>query len=88
MSGNTHTREQGREGRRGGGREGGTEERYLEEGGDHVTQCVRVGLEQTVTHALVLDKHLIGILVDEVVDFTGSGGPGRGREGGREGGKG
>mmetsp|Transcript_11267 Transcript_11267/g.45615 ORF Transcript_11267/g.45615 Transcript_11267/m.45615 type:complete len:630 (+) Transcript_11267:424-2313(+) len=42
----------------------------LEEGGDHVAEGVRVGLEEAGLHLGVLDERVVGVLVDKVVDVA------------------
>ena len=48
---------------------------YLEEGSDHIPEGVGVSFQQTFPHRLVLDEHVVGVFVDEVIDLAGSGGP-------------
>mmetsp|Transcript_37698 Transcript_37698/g.58845 ORF Transcript_37698/g.58845 Transcript_37698/m.58845 type:complete len:306 (-) Transcript_37698:38-955(-) len=42
----------------------------LQEGSDHVTESVRVGVHKTLTHGIVGDESVVGILVDEVVNLS------------------
>jgi hypothetical protein len=39
----------------------------LKESSDHVSECIRVSVQQALAHVLVLDEHIVGVLVDEVV---------------------
>eukprot|EP00964_Phaeocystis_antarctica_P011942 scaffold6584_cov98-Phaeocystis_antarctica.AAC.2 len=50
----------------------------LEEGGDHVAEGVGIGLEQALLHLRVGDEYVVSVLVDEVVDGAGGGGPAHG----------
>mmetsp|Transcript_24848 Transcript_24848/g.51326 ORF Transcript_24848/g.51326 Transcript_24848/m.51326 type:complete len:642 (-) Transcript_24848:1210-3135(-) len=50
----------------------------LKEGGDHVTERVRVRVEEALLHLRVGDEDVVGILVDEVVNVARGGAPAHG----------
>lgn len=47
-------------------------ETYFKESGDHVTEGIRISLQESFPHFLILNEDIIGILIDEVIDFTSS----------------